>query len=197
MEQSAKRITRENSSLYPLFVHHKQEEFVHNPLHQQHMGVFSIHFHCFLRTRDQSVSKFNSWKVFCPPRKNIEINCRLTSSQTLIQRSRLNRRKETWKEDLQDIEQKLNGFLPASSRKCSKVAKFAGQKENVSQGRLCVRRRNGKDQRRAHTKRNTFQELAQKSRKFRLAADDLEEDIRTLQAGEDKRGSCACQSNRC
>ena len=42
-----------------------------------------------------------------------------------------------------------------------------------------------------------FQELAQKSRNFQMAADDLEEEIRVLQAGEERRGICASQSNGC
>ena len=42
-----------------------------------------------------------------------------------------------------------------------------------------------------------FQELAQKSRNFRMAADDLEAEIRVLQAGEERRGRCASQSKGC
>ena len=40
-------------------------------------------------------------------------------------------------------------------------------------------------------------ELAEKSSNSRMAADDLEEEIRSLQAGEERRGSCVSQSNGC
>ena len=42
-----------------------------------------------------------------------------------------------------------------------------------------------------------FPELAQKSRRIRLEEEDLDEEIRILHAGEDRRGSCESQSNGC
>ena len=42
-----------------------------------------------------------------------------------------------------------------------------------------------------------FQELTHKSKNFRVTVNDLEEDIRILQAEEDRRDSCASQSNGC
>ena len=42
-----------------------------------------------------------------------------------------------------------------------------------------------------------FRELAQKSSLFRMAANVLEVEIRGWQAGEERRGSCASQSNGC
>ena len=42
-----------------------------------------------------------------------------------------------------------------------------------------------------------FLELAERSNNNRMAAEGLEEEIRGLQAGEERRGSCALQSKTC
>ena len=42
-----------------------------------------------------------------------------------------------------------------------------------------------------------FQALSEKSGESRSAASEVKEDIRIFQAGEDRRGSCASQSNGC
>ena len=42
-----------------------------------------------------------------------------------------------------------------------------------------------------------FLALSDKSGNCRMAADDLEEEVKDLQAGEGRRGSCASQSNGC
>ena len=42
-----------------------------------------------------------------------------------------------------------------------------------------------------------FQELERKIKKLTRAEEDLDEVIRVVQAGEDRRGSCASQSNGC
>ena len=43
----------------------------------------------------------------------------------------------------------------------------------------------------------SFQALSEKAGNCRMAADDLEAEVKDLQAGEERRGSCASQSNGC
>ena len=42
-----------------------------------------------------------------------------------------------------------------------------------------------------------FAPLSEKSGNCRMAADDVEDEIQILQAGEERRGSCASQANGC
>ena len=107
---------------------------------------------------------------------------------------------EQRKEELQEIEQKWNDLLLEHQRMQKKSQKLHSLQDNkkkcLKDAGMCEEEmekvRDEIAEREAH-----FQELAQKSRNFQMAADDLEEEIRVLQAGEERRGSCASQSNGC
>ena len=43
----------------------------------------------------------------------------------------------------------------------------------------------------------SLQELGRKGQKTTLTEEELDEEIRNLQAGEERRGNCASQSNGC
>ena len=106
---------------------------------------------------------------------------------------------EKWKGQLQEIERKRTELLPEppeDAEEVSDVAEFAGQEEEFSRRSLvlCDERNAERSVKNWRKERLRFATLLQKSRvTCRMAADDLEDEIKILQAGEERRGSCAVQ----
>ena len=95
--------------------------------------------------------------------------------------------KENGKGDLQETEQKRSELLPEHQRVQNRSHKDA----------CACDAEMGKMTNEINEREARFLELAQKSSNCRMAGDDLEEKIRDLQAGEERRGSCASHSNGC
>ena len=113
------------------------------------------------------------------------------------------RHKEGWKEELQEIERRNTELLPAHhkmQKRCQKLQSLQDKKKKYlkdaggcEEGMRMLHEENEERQARFQARCQT---LSEKSGNFRKEADILEEEIQALQA-EERRGSCASQSNGC
>ena len=107
--------------------------------------------------------------------------------------------KEQWKEKQQEIEQKRNELLPEHQKmqKRSQKMQSLQDKQRIFLKDACAC---DEEMRKVEVEINEREtrclELAETSN-GRMAAEDLEEELRSLQAGEERRDSCASQSKGC
>ena len=92
--------------------------------------------------------------------------------------------REKWKEELQEIEQKRNELLPEHQRmqkRSQKMQSLKDKKKNCLKDTVRVMKRCARSEMKS-MKRGTFSWS-----NWRMAADDLEDEIRGMQAGEERR----------
>ena len=136
---------------------------------------------------DLQVKKAGSKKMD-QQKKELQKQLRDLEKLTKMPEDIQSRLKEEWQQELPDIEPEHQ----KDAEEISKVVEFARQKEGMPKGCWQMQWRHGADRR-----RDKLQELEQKSQRIYLAEADLDEEIRNLQAGEERRNSCASRSNGC
>ena len=114
------------------------------------------------------------------------------------------RQKEKWKEELQEIESKRTELLPEHQKmqKSSQKLKSMQDKKRKCFKDACACEGAPQLLQQKMEERKTLFEtrvraLSEKSADCRKAAADLDVEIQALQAGDERRGSSASESNRC
>ena len=106
--------------------------------------------------------------------------------------------KEKCKEDLQEIERKRNELLTGHQKlqkRSQKLQILQDKKRKILKDACVCDEEMRKVRGEMNEREARFLELSEKSSNCRMGADDLEEETKGLQAGEERGGSCASQSN--
>ena len=102
--------------------------------------------------------------------------------------------KEKWKERL---EKRTLARTPEDAERSQKMQSVQGKKRNLLKKVGACDEGMGKVREEINEREARYLELAEKSNNKGMAAEHLEEEFRCLQAGEERRGSCASQCNGC
>ena len=100
--------------------------------------------------------------------------------------------KESWQQQLQDIEQKRNDLLPEHQRaqkRSQKIQCIQDKKRNMLKETFAAEEEMRKVREEINEREDRFQQLSRKVDGRRMATAELEDELRGLQAGEDRRGS--------
>ena len=104
--------------------------------------------------------------------------------------------KEKWKEALQEIDRKKTELLPEHQKmhwRSQKLQSLQDKKRNYLKDACACEEEMQKLSEEMEERQARVQALSEKLGNCRMAADGLEEDTKDLQAGEERRGSCALQ----